>query len=221
MSDLTVNSTVGSMARTGSYIETEVYGRKETGITVVDDAGYGTFFPDQTALPDVEKYQRRASFENQDSSPTLDALYPQWAEERGEAAVAVRLVSKALNDLERLLESCTSDIEALNYAVLAETQLFQALPKARFNRAFEIVVSFGAWGIRNSEFGLLEEELKIRTLCNVLRELSEKPFLSIGRASELIAALEQCGWSGESPVSQAFDEGLEAAFGNAEVEIAW
>lgn len=204
------------------YFDTRVYGRNETGITVLDEGGRGTFFPDEeTTLPEPgfgNSSKQKTGADYQEKSPALEALYPQWTEGQGEIGIAVRLVSNALSDLERLLEPCTNETESLNYFVLAETQLFQALSKARFNKAFEIVVSFCAWGVRNMELGL-PEAIPLQRLCSALRELSEQPFLSINRAASLIAILEKQGWRGESPVSRSFEEGLSAIFDQEQIEL--
>lgn len=217
------STSVAESKAAGTYYETIVHGRKETGLTVIDRTGHGTFFPDdETALPERgygNASQRKIRADHQEEqSLSLEALYPQWVEGQAETGVAVRIVSNALNDLERLLEPCTTETESLNYLVLAETQLFQALPKARFNRAFEIVVSFCAWSVRNIEFGL-PQALPLQALCSALRELSEKPFLSIDRSAILLTNLEKQGWSGESPVSRSFEEGLAAIFDQEQTEL--
>lgn len=224
MDSSTSNSTsIAETKATATYYVTTVHGRKETGLTVVDRTGQGTFFPDdETALPErgyVNASQSKIRDDHQEKeSLSLEALYPQWEDGQAEIGIAVRKVSNAFNDLEKLLEPCTTDTESLNYIILAETQLFQALPKARFNRAFEIVVSFCAWSVRNIEFSL-PHGLPLQALCSALRELSENPFLSIDRSAILITNLEKLGWSGESPVSRSFEEGLAAIFDEEQAEL--
>ena len=196
------------------YIETSVYGRDETGLTVIADNGKGTFFPDSgTIVPKTPigkvRVRSPSSVTNEMPIP-LDALYPQWQEGRADAGIAIRLVSQALRDLQKAVESaCGSSAEMLNYFVLAETQLFQATEKSRFNKAFEIVVSFCAWGIRGAELST-QEPPSIQGMCAALREIQDRPFLNIERATTIILDLERQGWSGESPISRAFQDGLSA-----------
>lgn len=219
--DLTI-STVGVAAETQSpvpqvkpqYVETKVHGRDETGLTVIDDSGEGTFFPDDDLETNVPKVHfgkvrvRSSSSHTAEMSTPLDALYPQWQEGRADAGIAIRLVSQALKDLQKAIESaCSSSAEVLNYFVLAETQLFQALEKSRFNKAFEIVVSFCAWSIRGAELSTRESP-PVQGMCAALRELQDRPFLNVERATTLVLDLERQGWSGESPVSRAFQSGL-------------
>lgn len=196
------------------YVETSVYGRDETGVTVIRDDGKGTFFPDigttpPKARPSGATGQSSGSVANELSMP-LDALYPQWQEGKADAGIAIRLVSSALGDLQKAVESgCSSDSELLNVFVLAETQLFHALEKSRFNKAFEIVVSFCAWALRNAELST-QEPPSLQGMCAVLRELQDRPFLNVERATSLILDIERQGWSGESPISRAFQDGLSA-----------
>lgn len=120
------------------------------------------------------------------------------------------MISKAADDLQKAIESpCNGELEILNYLVLAETQLFQALNKPSFNKALETVVSFSAWGLRNIDLSA-NTPPSLQGMCSVLREIQEHPFLTMDRATKLTLDLEDQGWSDESEISHAFEAGLSA-----------
>ena len=203
------------------YVETTVHGRDETGLTIVGRSGKGEFFPDQTAVPPLYRSKQVQQGDPNFTSRniTTNSLYPHWESGTADAGIAIHLVSQALEDLNSAAESPQrNETDIMNYIVLAETQLFQALEKARFNKAFEIVVRFCAWAVRNAQFGMSESP-PIQGVCAALRELQEQPFLSIDRATTLISELQKQGWADTSTITNAFQQGL-SAFYEAEQEHA-
>lgn len=195
-------------------IATKVLGSDETGITVVDEEGQGLFIPDTmgTQLPNYsgEAQGILISSINNVTDVSIRDLYPHWEESKTDTGVAIRLLSKATDDLQQAIEShCNSGIEILNYLVFAETQLFQALGKSGFSKPLETVVSFCAWGLRNIDLSSSAPP-SLSGLTSALKEIQENPFIDMNRATRLIMDLEDQGWSDESPISHAFEAGMEA-----------
>jgi hypothetical protein len=194
------------------FIDTRVSGSDETGVTVVDPSGKGTFFPD-SGTPTLEFDETNFSANNEflneaESLAPLEALYPHWSENETDIGLAVHLLSKALADLQALAEtSCASPAEVLNYLVLAEANLFAAADRSKSNKPLEIGVRFCAWAVRNQE-ATSGELPSIQGICSAIREFQEHPFLAISRVIDITGDLEKLGWSGDSDVSAAFDLGL-------------
>jgi len=78
---------------------------------------------------------------------------------------------------------------------------------ASFNKAFEISLTFCAWSLRNAENDPANIP-SLQGMCVALRELEGKPFVGIDRATQIVIELEEQGWSGDSPVSMAFENAL-------------
>jgi hypothetical protein len=190
------------------YIETTVAGDRATGITVVDEKGKGTFFPDETGVKLSDKASSARTNEPLRATAPVHALYPHWEEGKSTAGLAIGSVSLAMKDLEAAAEiSEDSNPQFLTLFQLAETDLFRALTQARFNKSFELVVYFCAWALRNAAFSD-SRTLSLQGMISVLRELQESPFIQINRATELVTGLEMQGWNGESKVGKLFAQGL-------------
>jgi hypothetical protein len=195
----------------GEYIETEVHGSRETGVTIVNESGRGTFFPDDETKISSQTTKSKVfisfPYNKNEKAITLDALYPQWKETETETVKAISLVKKSFTELQNVVENpCISPAEVLNVLLIAETLLFQALENSKFNKAFELVVSFCAWALKNIE--LKENSPSFQGMCVALREIQEKPFIKLDRATRIIIELEKHGWSDESELSIAFNSGL-------------
>ncbi|HUX90720.1 MAG TPA: hypothetical protein VMV48_08530 [Gallionellaceae bacterium] len=211
--DVTKSTLANTIVNKPYQVDTRVLGSNETGITCIDEEGRGLFIPDVTEIPippkskDVIDLPGSKSVGNK-SSVSISELYPHWQENKVDTSIVIRLISKASDDLQIAVESsCSSELEIINYLVLAETQLFQALNRARFNKALETVISFCAWGLRNVDLSA-KNSPSLQGMNSVLRELQDHPFITMDRATKLIMDLEEQGWSDESEISHAFDVGL-------------
>lgn len=206
---------ITSSPSSGKVFDTRVAGRDETGLTVIEPTGKAVFIPESPTsategAPPVAPSDLRLA-----TDVPITALYPHWQEGQADAGVALRGISQAIADLDRAIDlSGDNNPQFLNLLVLAEAQLFKALPKTRFNKALELVVRFSAWALRNAELSD-PQTLSLEAMCAVLRELEEQPFLDIRRATNLLTQLEKRGWSGVSPISKLLEEGL-SAFDGAE-----
>jgi hypothetical protein len=212
-SDTDVDTTPGArQSEAIHYIETIDAADETTGLTIVDQSGRGVFIRDEgTKVPPRIGTAASPPHHAEQRITSIKALYPHWEDTQADAGIATRLVSLALRDLEAAADlSSDSGPEFFNHLVLAEGSLFQAVDKSRFNKAFEIVVHFCAWGLRN---GALENPrtLSIQGMCSALREVQDSPFLLIDRAATIVTGLEKQGWNGESTVSRLFKQALAVA----------
>lgn len=192
----------------GSWIKTRKANSDETGYTVVDDKGEGLFIT-QPSGGNVDGPSAVPAARNQsEARVSVSDLYPHWQDSESEAGMTLLMLKRAVDDLQAAIETgAKSRIELLNAMALVEGTLFRALEYSKFSEPLESVVSFCAWALRNS--GLSDpHSSSLQGMSAVLRELQEQPFLNINRATELIVRLESQGWSGESPISFAFQEGL-------------
>lgn len=195
----------------GTFVRTRVAGTGEAGTTLIENARSAVFFPTDTTRVAVRGDSLAEDRISDNNAVGVSDLYPHWEEGRTDAGIAVRFVSLAVKDLQQAIEmSDDMSPEFLNHMVLAETSLFQTLSKAHFNKAFASVIDFCAWGIRNAAFESPNKP-SLEGLCSALRELQEQPFVDMNRATDIVLELENQGWSGESPISQAFREGMPLA----------
>ena len=184
----------------------------ETGLTIIGDDGLGVYFPDNPTNTNILPLKGGSLLKGvaARSAPTvsIEKLYPHWGGEDQGPGQAVRSVRIASTELHQTMESiCCSELELTSALVLADSQLFKALKFAGFNKALELVLYFCAWALRNGE-NEIDRLPQLQGICSVLNELEGNPFLSIDRATQIILDLEEQGWSGESPISRAFENSL-------------
>jgi hypothetical protein len=192
------------------YIETTVHGTTQTGLTVLGADGKAVFFGDEvTRLPEPSS-SSTAPRASEADVPT-SKLYPHWHVEPADIGLAVRAVGQAVQELQKAIEAGEDSPGFLNAAVIAQKHLFEALPHSTFNRAFELLVQAMAWGLKNYDIGKDGKAPSVTTLCAVLREIREQPFLELQRAAKLLKGLESQGWVARSPIETAFEKGFTNA----------